>query len=211
MTKTTTPDPMSEVLDALLTALGRILLAGFSVLWWAVLFPMVTVPVVGIAAAGVWLGWPAGIGVAGGSVAGMVLWRRWSPQTFERWFTGRIRTRFLTWHRYRRRWATLLTACDLATRDGDRVMVPRLVSVQIGKSTDIVRTRMLPGHSPDSWTNRTDHLAHGFGAQQARIRFAGPGLVEIAFRRSDALADPVVVPFESLAGFKTIPGTGKAA
>lgn len=214
MTKTTTTvehDPAGEVLDAALTIAGRILLGSFVLIWRAVLFPMVTVPVLGIVAAWVLIGWPAGVGVAGGTVAGMVLWRRWSPQTFERWFTGRARSRFLAWHRYRRRWAKMLTACDLATRDGDRVMVPRLVSVQIGNSTDIVRTRMLPGHSPESWTNRTDHLAHGFGAQQAVIRFAGPGLVEIAFRRSDALSDPVVVPFESLAGFKTIPGTGKAA
>lgn len=208
-TTTTAADPMSEALDALLTFAGRILLGGFVLVWWAVLFPMVTIPAGLAVAAGYLIGWPAGIGVAGGTVAGMVLWRQRSPQTFERWFTGRIRSRFLTWHRYRRRWATLLTACDLSTRDGDRVLVPRLVSVQIGDSTDTVRTRMLPGHSPDSWTNRRDHLAHGFGAQEARIRFAGPGLVEIVFRRSDALA-AVVTPVESLAGFKTIPGT-KAA
>lgn len=209
-TTTTAHDPMGEVLDGVLTAAGRLLLASFVLVWWAVLFPMITVPVVVTVAAWLLIGWPAGIGVAGGAVAGMVLWRQRSPQTFERWFTGRIRSRFLTWHRYRRRWAKLLTACDLATRDGDRVTVPRLVSVQIGSSTDIVRTRMLPGHSPDSWTNRRDHLAHGFGAQEARVRFAGPGLIEIVFRRSDALADPVVVPFESLAGFKTLP-TRKAA
>ncbi|UGT54215.1 hypothetical protein [Nocardia asteroides] len=207
---TATHDPAGEVLDAVLTGAGRLLLSVFTLAWWAVLFPMVSVPA-GITIAAAWFyGWPAGIGVAGGAVVGMVLWRLRSPQTFERWFTGRIRARFLTWHRYRRRWTKLLTACDLAARDGDRVMVPRLVSVQIGDSTDLVRTRMLPGHCPDSWTNRTDHLAHGFGAQQARIRFAGPGLVEIAFRRSDSLSDPVVVPFESLAGFKTVPGT-KAA
>lgn len=210
-TQTTRPDPVGEALDAVLTIAGRIILAAFTLVWWAVLFPMVTVPF-GIAVAA-WLlvDWPAGVGMAGGTVAGMVLWRRRSPQTFERWITGRARSRFLAWYRYRRRWATLLTACGLATRDGDRVSVPRLVSVQIGTTTDLVRTRMLPGHCPDSWTNRTDHLTHGFGAQQARIRFAGPGLVEIAFRRSDALADTVVVPFDSIAGFKTVPGTGKAA
>ncbi|MGW6728131.1 hypothetical protein ACWF9G_19715 [Nocardia sp. NPDC055029] len=209
-TTTTAHDPMGEVLDALLTIAGRILLAAFALVWWALLFPMVTVPVVLTVVAWLLLGWPAGIGAAGVAVAGMVLWRQRSPQTFERWFTGRARSRFLSWFRYRRRWAKMLTACDLATRDGDRVLVPRLVSVRIGDATDTVRARMLPGHSPDSWTNRADSLAHGFGAQQARIRFAGPGLVEIAFRRCDALADPVVVPFESLAGFKTIPGT-KAA
>lgn len=210
-TTTTAPDPMSEALDAVLTIAGRILIGAFVLAWWAVLFPMVTIPAGLAFAAGYLVGWPAGIGVAGGAVAGMVLWRRRSPQTFERWFTGRIRSRFLTWFRYRRRWAKLLTACGLSTRDGDRVLVPRLVSVQIGATTDSVRARMLPGHSPESWTNRADSLAHGFGARQARIRFAGPGVVEIAFRRSDSLADPVVVPFESLAGFKTIPGIRKAA
>ncbi|MFD5179780.1 hypothetical protein ACFWM1_28510 [Nocardia sp. NPDC058379] len=207
---TTTHDPAGEVLDAALTGAGRLLLSVFTLAWWAVLFPMVSVPA-GIAIAAAWVyGWTAGIGVAGGAVAGMVLWRHRSPQTFERWFTGRIRSRFLTWHRYRRRWVKLLTACGLSTRDGDRVFVPRLVSVRIGDSTDTVRARMLPGHSPESWTSRTDSLAHGFGAQQARIRFAGPGVVEISFRRSDSLAAPVVVPFESLAGFKPLPGS-KAA
>ncbi|MFD4440739.1 hypothetical protein ACFWPK_13310 [Nocardia sp. NPDC058519] len=211
MSTTTASDPAGEALDALLTVAGRILLGAFVIVWWAVLFPMVSVPAGLSVAAGWWIGWPAGIGVAGGAVAGMVLWRVSSPQTFERWFTGRARSRFLTWFRYRRRWTTMTTACGLATRDGDRVFIPRLVSVQIGDSLDTVRARMLPGHCPDSWTNRADHFAHGFGAQKAKVAFVGPGLVEITFRRTDSLADPVVVPFESLAGFKTIPSTRKAA
>ncbi|TDP32338.1 hypothetical protein [Nocardia ignorata] len=207
-TQTITITEQVDHFDVILDALGRAMIgvvAGVGrLLWWAVLFPMVSAPIA--ATAGVWLlvGWVAGIGVAGMAVAGMVLWRQWSPQTFERWLSGRIRSRWLGWFRYRRRWATLLTACDLATRDGDRVFVPRLVSVRIGDSIDIVRTRMLPGHSPDTWFNRRDHLAHGFGAQQARVNLAGPGQIEIAFRHDDSLADPVVVPFESIAGFKNV-------
>ncbi|TCJ94628.1 hypothetical protein [Nocardia alba] len=210
-TTTTTHDPAGEILDAVLTAAGRLLLSVFTLAWWAILFPMVSVPAGIAVAAGWFFGWPAGVGVAGVAVAGMVLWRVSSPQTFERWFTGRVRSRFLAWFRYRRRWATMTAACGLSTRDGDRVFIPRLVSVEIGESLDIVRARMLPGHCPDTWTNRADHLAHGFGAQKAKVGFVGPGLVEITFRRSDSLADPVVVPFESMAGFKTIPSTRKAA
>ncbi|MFD4462478.1 hypothetical protein [Nocardia sp. NPDC058480] len=210
-TTTTTSDPADEALDALLTVAGRILLGAFVIVWWAVLFPMVSVPAGLSVAVGWFFGWPLGIGVAVVAVAGMVLWRVSSPQTFECWFTGRARTRFLTWFRYRRRWTTMTTACGLSTRDGDRVFIPRLVSVQIGESLDTVRARMLPGHCPDTWTNRADHFAHGFGAQQAKVSLVGPGLVEITFRRTDSLADPVVVPFESMAGFKTIPSTRKAA
>ncbi|APE33471.1 hypothetical protein BOX37_05230 [Nocardia mangyaensis] len=209
-TTTATTDPVTEVFDGLLTFAGRILAGAAVLVWWAVLFPMISVPLGLAVAAGWWLGWPFGVGVAGVSVAGMVLWRVSSPQTFERVITGRARTRFLTWFRYRRRWTTILTACDLATRDNDRVYVPRLVSVDIGETLDMIHARMLPGHCPESWFNRRDHLAHGFGAQQAQVKIAGPGLVQIMFRRCDSLADPVVVPFESVAGFRTLPDT-KAA
>ncbi|MGW5923842.1 hypothetical protein ACWFPY_33030 [Nocardia fluminea] len=210
-TTTTTHDPAGEVLDAVLTAAGRLLLSMFTLAWWAILFPMISVPAGLSVAAGWFLGWLFGIGVAGVAVAGMVLWRVLSPQTFERWLTDRIRSRFLTWSRYRRRWVTMTTACGLSTRDGDRTFIPRLVSVQIGDTLDIVRARMLPGHCPDTWIHRADHFAHGFGAQKAKVALVGPGLVEITFRRSDSLADPVVVQFESMAGFKTVAPTRKAA
>lgn len=210
-TTTTARDPAGEALDALLTVAGRLILGVFVIVWWAVLFPMVSVPAGLSVAVGWFFGWPFGVGVAGGAVAGVVLWRVSSPQTFERWLTGRARTRFLTWFRYRRRWTTMTTACGLATRDGDRVFIPRLISVQIGTTLDTVRARMLPGHSPDTWTHRADHFAHGFGAQQATVRFAGPGLVEITFRRNDSLAAPVLAPYESMAGFKTVADIRKAA
>ncbi|MFE1592139.1 hypothetical protein [Nocardia sp. NPDC058705] len=210
-TTTTAHDPAGEALDALLTIAGRIVLGAFVIVWWAILFPMISVPAGLSVAAGWFYGWLLGIAVAGGSVAGMVLWRVASPQTFERWLTRRIRSRFLAWLRYRRRWTAMTTACGLATRDGDRVFIPRLISVKIGESLDTIRARMLPGHSPDSWTNRADHFAHGFGAQQAKVGFAGPGLVEITFRRSDSLAAPVLVPYESIAGFNNVTDIRKAA
>ncbi|MEV0682702.1 hypothetical protein AB0I35_02445 [Nocardia sp. NPDC050378] len=203
-----------DYFDVILDALGRAMIAAVVgvgwLLWWAVLFPMVSAPIAAVVAAWVLLGWVAGLGVAGVAVAGMVLWRLRSPQTFERLLSSRIRSRWLAWFRYRRRWATLLTACDLVNRDGDRVLVPRLVSVHIGDALDTVHARMLPGHTPDSWARRADALAHGFGARQARLRFSGPGQLAITFRRSDALAEPILAPIESIAGFKTVPGTEAA-
>ncbi|MFD5175416.1 hypothetical protein ACFWM1_06355 [Nocardia sp. NPDC058379] len=203
---TTKHDPTSEVFDAVLTGIGRAVLGIFELIWWAILFPMVTIPIGATAAAWLLLGWPAGIAVAGVMVAALLAWRHWHRETFEDWFTRRARARFLAAFRYRRRWAALMTACGLSIVDGDRVLVPRLSEVLIGENSDIVRARMLPGHCPESWTGRAEHLAHAFGAQNARVKIAGPAQIEILFRRSDALADTVVVPIESVAGFKTLPG-----
>ncbi|MEU4418494.1 hypothetical protein [Nocardia salmonicida] len=206
ITITTTTDFADVVMDALGRAMIAVVVAGFQLVWWALLFPMVSVPAGLSLAAGWWFGWPFGVGVAGVAVAGMVLWRVSSPQTFERWLTGRIRSRWLTWFRYSRRWATVMAACQLTKTDSnDRVVTPRLVDVRIGESLDTVKAKMLPGHSPSDWENRVEHLAHGFGTRHAQVAIVGPSLVEITFRRSDSLAEPIVVDFESMAGFKTLP------
>ncbi|WP_405149365.1 hypothetical protein OG308_05645 [Nocardia salmonicida] len=206
ITITTTTDFADVVMDALGRAMIAVVVAGFQLVWWAVLFPMVSVPAGLSVAVGWFYGWPFGIGVAGVAVAGMVLWRVSSPQTFERWLTGRIRSRWLTWVRYRRRWATVMAACQLTKTDhNDRVITPALVGVRIGESLDVVRAKMLPGHSPSDWENRVEHLAHAFGTRHAQAAIVGASLVEITFRRADSLAEPIVVDFESMAGFKTLP------
>ncbi|WP_405149913.1 hypothetical protein OG308_09150 [Nocardia salmonicida] len=211
ITITTTTDFADVVMDALGRAMIAVVVAGFQLVWWALLFPMVSVPAGLSVAVGWFYGWPFGVGVAAVAVAGMVLWRVSSPQTFERWLTGRIRSRWLTWFRYSRRWATVMAACQLTKTDSnDRVLIPRLVDAQIGESLDRVKAKMLPGHSPSDWENRVEHLAHAFGTRHAQAAIVGPSLVEITFRRSDSLAEPIVVDFESMAGFKT-PPSRKAA
>ena len=206
ITITTTTDFADVVMDAIGRAMIAVVVAGFRLIWWAVLFPMVSVPAGLSVAVGWFHGWPLGIGVAGVAVAGMVLWRVSSPQTFERWLTGRIRSRWLTWVRYSRRWATVMAACQLTKADlNDRLIVPRLVGVRIGESLDVVEAKMLHGQAPGDWENRVEHLAHAFGTRHAQVAIVGPSLVEITFRRSDSLAEPIVVDFESMAGFKTLP------
>lgn len=201
--------------DELMDALGRLMIVvavgGFRLIWWALLFPMLSLPAGLSVAAGWWFGWLFGVGLAGATVAGMVLWRLRSPQTFERWLSGRIRSRWLAWYRYRRRWVSVMGACSLTKSTGDTVQIPRLVSVHIGESLDTVRAKMLPGHSPADWENRAEQLGHAFGTRHAHAAIVGPALVEIAFRRSDSLAEPVVVDFESVAGFKTLSSSRKAA
>lgn len=162
--------------------------------WWALLFPMISIPIGLTVAAGLFLGWLWAIVVVAVFGAGMVLWRAKHPETFERWITSRARTRFLTWFRYRRRWSLLLEACSLTITRDDKTLVPRLLSVRIGTSVDVVRVRMLNGHCPADWTNRVEHLAHAFGALECRATIAAPAVVELAFRLDDSLAHPIDLP-----------------
>ncbi|MFI5540295.1 hypothetical protein ACIA5H_28275 [Nocardia sp. NPDC051900] len=179
-----------------LFALGLLNLAAATLvgLWWLLLFPMISLPLALVVTAWALWGWPVGLAAAGVSVAGLLWWQRARPEAFDRWVTRRARVRFLTWHRYRRRWVKLMRACHLSIDRGDRTFIPRLLGVEIGPATDRVRVRMLDGHCPADFENRVTQLAHAFGVLDCRATIIGPGTVELAFRRSDSLAETVILP-----------------
>ncbi|AXK86641.1 hypothetical protein SAMN05421776_11940 [Nocardia farcinica] len=154
---------------------------------------LATAPVAVSVAAGVFVHPLAGVGVAGVAVAGMVLWRGRSPQTFERWITGPARANVVAWVRYRRRWTRLATACNLVICEGTRMRVPRLVDVWVGHTDDLVIVRMLPGHCPADFDNRADMLARFVGAHDCQVGLAGPGLIALTFHYTDTLTAPVVL------------------
>ncbi|MGV9545209.1 hypothetical protein ACWDSF_28110 [Nocardia beijingensis] len=183
-----------DAFDLLALGLLNLVWGALLGLWWLLLLPVVSVPLVLTCVAGAFYGPAAALVVAGLSAAGVVLWRLRRPEMFERWVTARARVRFLTWFRYRRRWARLMTACHLSIDRGDRTFIPRLLGVQIGPATDRVRVRMLDGHCPADFENRVTHLAHAFGALDCRATITGPGTVELAFRRTDSLAATVILP-----------------
>ncbi|CAM4497753.1 hypothetical protein NONI108955_36175 [Nocardia ninae] len=187
-------EPAEAVLEALVKLVWLTLKAAVVVLWWSVLFPMVSIPVVGALAAGLFIGWPWAVVVVGVSIAGMVLWRAKHPETFERWLTGRARARFLRWWRYRLRWDKRLESCKLTVRVDGSTFVPRLLMAEIGDCMDWVRVKMLPGQCPADYENRVERLAHTFEAPECRANIVGPGVVELVFRYTDSLADPVDLP-----------------
>ncbi|AVL26421.1 hypothetical protein NBRGN_045_00560 [Nocardia brasiliensis NBRC 14402] len=187
-------DPAEQLFEALCLLVWQIIKAAAVTVWWAVLFPMISIPPGAAVAAGLFLGWPFAVVVAVVWLAGMVSWRLSSPRTFELAITARARSRFLSWWRYRLRWSGRLTACKLTIAHGTGLLVPRRVSVTVGACLDVVRVRMLDGQCPADWESRSDNLAHTFGATDCQVRIAGPGLVELRFRRADALADPFALP-----------------
>ena len=50
---------------------------------------------------------------------------------------------------------------------------------------------MISGQSVKDWTDRLDHLAHGFGATSCRVTVARSGRLLLAFPRRDPLATPL--------------------
>ncbi|WP_280331049.1 hypothetical protein [Nocardia wallacei] len=172
----------------------QVVRAVFVATWWAVLFPMISLPLVLAAATGVVANWTVGAMVAGTAIAGVMLGRWKRPEMFERWVTRRARVRFLAWWRYRRLWAKRLHACHLAVRDDESVRIPRLVGVEIGDSVDRLRVKMLAGQCPDDYENRGDRIAHAFGAQDCRATVVGPGVMELALRQGDSLAETIALP-----------------
>ncbi|MBF6334236.1 hypothetical protein [Nocardia transvalensis] len=187
-------DPFDLIAEAVMELVWLALKAAVVLVWWVVLFPMVSVPIGFAVAVGVWVSWVLGVVVVGVFIAVMVLWRLRSPQTFERWLTSRARRRFLAWWRYRSRWSRRLQACHLTVIRGESTLVPRLVGVEIGEAVDRLRVRMLEGQCPDDYANRTAHIAHAFGAHDCRATVIGPGVMELVMRQRDSLAETIALP-----------------
>jgi S-DNA-T family DNA segregation ATPase FtsK/SpoIIIE len=84
--------------------------------------------------------------------------------------------------------------------------VPILAGVRAAGAVDLVTVRLVTGQAPQAFADRTQNLAHAFGAQLCRIRDARPGLVILEFVRSDTLADPIgALPVDPMVNLAALP------
>jgi S-DNA-T family DNA segregation ATPase FtsK/SpoIIIE len=136
------------------------------------------------------LGWPGLVALACFTVASLAL----AYLLWPNWFTRHVVQALRDWWRhwfYRRRWTAALTLAGLAPSYRGRVLVPVLAGVCAAGAVDLVTVRLVTGQAPQAFADRTQNLAHAFGAQLCRIRDARPGLVTLEFVRSDTLANPL--------------------
>ncbi|WBC12800.1 FtsK/SpoIIIE domain-containing protein [Micromonospora sp. WMMA1998] len=128
--------------------------------------------------------------VAGGCVG----WWRWHPSSWLRfgWYPLVSRVRALVV--YRRRWASVMATCGLATAfAGDRY-VPQLLRVRCDRFGDELTVRLLPGQIPDDWGQAAERLAYAFHRRSGQARSTDrPDRVVVRFVRRDPLAN-VVAP-----------------
>ncbi|GGP02161.1 hypothetical protein GCM10012278_08290 [Nonomuraea glycinis] len=88
--------------------------------------------------------------------------------------------KLLAWWRliwvYRRHWQPVMIVSGLGRQSRARDYLPRLVKVSCTSWADVVTVKMLNGQAVKDWTDRADHLAHGFGARTCRVSIARAGL-----------------------------------
>ncbi|MEU8200602.1 FtsK/SpoIIIE domain-containing protein [Streptosporangium sp. NPDC049046] len=148
-------------------------------------------------------GWRWGLGLVVLVPLGLTAWCLLARPSFLRLVGWRL----LAWWRlvwvYRRHWQPVMIISGLGRHLRGRDYLPRIVRVTCTSWADLVTVRMLTGQAVKDWADRTDHLAHGFGAQSCRVSVARSGRLLLVFPRRDPLATPlaaVPVPAEASVG-----------
>jgi S-DNA-T family DNA segregation ATPase FtsK/SpoIIIE len=185
-------DWVGELIWGLVKAVGQLL-------WWAILFPVLSIPVI----VSIWVaiahGPGAGLLTAGLATAAYIGWAVVEPSSFNAWVTDPVRQRWLSWWRYRRTWESVCALHGLCAKLGERTLVPALRSVRIGHHADVLTVRVVAGQSIADWQKRGDALAAAWRAERLTIRATTPGELRIIISRGDVLAQPIALPIPTRA------------
>ncbi|MEQ4721663.1 FtsK/SpoIIIE domain-containing protein [Nonomuraea sp. B19D2] len=139
-----------------------------------------------------WLyGWRTALLLVAPVPAGLITWAIVDRASFAHW----IGRRLLAWWRlifiYRRHWQPVMIVSGLGRHLRGRDYLPRLGKVTCNPWADTVTVRILDGQAVKDWTDRIDHLAHGFGAPSCRVSILRAGRLALTFPRRDPLATPL--------------------
>jgi len=171
-----------------------VLLAGWLLLTWAVVKrPLLAIP------AAVFVGLVVLVGMHDAQalafyLAGVLLvWRLAHRSSFERLIGGRVRTGWVRWWVYERRWrhTMILSGLGKRTRASMREAVPKIQTVKSTVWCDRVLVRLLLGQCTEDFERVAPSLAHSFGASSCRVREHGPGRVWLEFMTADRLVETV--------------------
>jgi DNA segregation ATPase FtsK/SpoIIIE, S-DNA-T family len=187
----TTESEWDETITIIVTGLAKALKV---LVWWSILFPMISVPTL----MSLWLGFTAGpifgIVLAALSALALVAWSQIWPASFDEQVTARMRSRWRTWWTYRHPWTAICTLHGLTGTLGERTLVPSLRSVTIGTTCDVAAVQILIGQSVADWQNKAPGLTEALRAQRLTIRSTNPREITITAHRRDALANPIALP-----------------
>jgi len=168
-------------------------------LWWAVLFPALSIPVILTIWVAIAYGARAGLLTGALGVAAYIGWAVVEPSSFTAWVLAPVRQRWLSWWRYHRTWESVCTLHGLTARLGERTLVPALRSVRIGSHADVLTLRVMAGQSINDWHKRGPALAAAWRAERLTIRATTPGELRIIISRGDVLAQPISLPMPTRA------------
>ncbi|AEV75621.1 MULTISPECIES: FtsK/SpoIIIE domain-containing protein [Mycobacteriaceae] len=167
--------------------------AGY-LLWWAILFPAISIPIIACIAVAITHGVRPGLIAAAVVSIGYMAWAWLDHRSFHAWVTGPVRRRWLTWWRYTRSWNLVCALHGLTAKLGERTLTPALQSVQIGVRSDVLRLRVVTGQSLQDWHKQAEALAAAWRADRLTITAIAPGELRITLMRGDVLAEPIALP-----------------
>ncbi|WP_078285585.1 FtsK/SpoIIIE domain-containing protein [Mycobacteroides chelonae] len=167
--------------------------AGY-LLWWAVLFPVISVPTVIALVVAVKYGMNAGFLAVIGFTVAYGVWAFAHEDSFDSWVYQPVRRRFLIWWRYTRCWTHVCALHGLTAKRGERELVPTLRTVSIGEYTDVLEVSVVTGQSVMNWQKQIDALSAAFKADRITITATTPGQIRVTVMRGDVLAEPVALP-----------------
>jgi S-DNA-T family DNA segregation ATPase FtsK/SpoIIIE len=182
------------VAQTLITLVQTVVVGAGLLLWWSVLFPMLSLPTAMSGAITYAYGPLAGGVTAGGWVGVLTGWRLCSPASFHRLVSGRVWKRWRRWSVYRHPWARVCALHGLTTPFNDDVLVPPLAKAKVGYEHDVLRVQMLTGHTLSDWQKQSDAFAHTFGAESVTVTSPQRGWVTLTVHHHDALSHPIAVP-----------------
>lgn len=74
------------------------------------------------------------------------------------------------------------------------MLIPPIKKLEIGYVRDVLKIKLLAGQSANSWSSKSDALAHALGARFVQVRSDEPGSVTLIVQHSDSLFAPLPVP-----------------
>ncbi|MFD9893540.1 FtsK/SpoIIIE domain-containing protein [Amycolatopsis sp. NPDC059027] len=189
MRKKTTPDRPKS---------GRRVGKEFKALAWTARHPGSFLAPGTLAVSGLELGWTATGGIVGGTAAGLCVWYRAHPNTFDHYAAPRMRA-------WRRRWSVYfgpkfhkaLRACDLYVidRKTGEERFSRVVRVRsYSPSVDTVTLALAAGQGRRAFEDKLETLADTLKVERIAMERVKPGYIALIIERSEPFTEPIPAP-----------------
>jgi S-DNA-T family DNA segregation ATPase FtsK/SpoIIIE len=169
-----------------------VLLFGWFVLAWAIVKrPILVLPAAGFVGLVALVGSYNAQALMFYALIVLGVWRVVHQASFERLIGWRLRSQWVRWWVYERRWRNTMLLSGLGKRLRMRDAVPKIEKVRSTRWSDRVLVRMLLGQCTEDYERAAPELAHSFSARSCRVREDRPGRVWLELTTKDPLRETV--------------------
>jgi len=184
-----------------------VLFCGWLLLAWAVIKrPLLALPVAAFTALVLLVGVHDAQALTIYLAVALLVWRIAHRASFDRIVGRRVRSPWVRWWVYERRWRSTMTLSGLGKRTRVREAVPKIAKVTSTRWGDRVLVRLLLGQCTEDFERAAPELAHSFGASSCRVREDRPGRVWLEFTTGDPLVETVpALPVSERVDLEAVP------